>query len=225
MASKNNVQPKVGQIPKADFLPPRVRQLHEARWNRHKLAVATVLVSAICAVGYAVSYNAFQGSQANLLAAQAQTQSILSGQSRFADIVALLNQSNRLDAALTVVQEKDVAWKTLIGLMQESLPQGGRIANLSLNGLSSMESTTSVEALTGKSVAVTVNVTLESPTYQGVEYFLLDSRQWPGYVNATLGSITDKGTSFVGELNILLDANVLSSHSGEPTGLLGVGKQ
>jgi hypothetical protein len=224
MASSSNLQPKVGQIPKADFLPPRIRQLHEARWNRHKLAIATVLVSAICAVGYAMSYTAHQSSEAKLLAAQAHTQSILNAQSHFSDIVSLLNQSNRLDSALTVVQEKDVEWKSLIGLMQKSIPQGGRIANLALNGFSSLESPTGVEALSGKTVAVTVNVTLESPTYQGIEYFLLDSRQWPGYLNGTLGSISEKETSFVGELNILLDANALSSHSAEPTGLLGVGK-
>ena len=211
MARVNNVMPRVGHTPVADFLPPRIRELHAARWNRHKLAIATVVVSVFCAVGYFIALANFNASQAHLLQMQNATQRILDSEAKYADVISLTNQATRLDSALSVVHEKDIAWRGLLLLMQKSIPSGGRLVSFSLAGSPATESTKGLDPLTSAAVVVTADVTIESPTFEGVEYYLLDARQWPGYLSGSITGIEQRAGTFVGTLNVTLGKGALSS--------------
>jgi hypothetical protein len=214
MANSKNAFPRVGQMPSADFLPPKIRELHQARWNRHKLSIATLVVIVVSAIGLLVAQNRYDINQANLVARQNETQRILNLESRYTDIIALGNQSSRLTSALAVAHDKDIAWNGLLHLIQKSIPDNGRIAAFSLTGTGAMESTVGSDAISHAPVAVVANITLQSPTFQGIEFFLLDARQWPGYQSGSIVSLQKKDSGYLGIMSINLGKGVLSSETG-----------
>lgn len=213
MAKSSNQLPRVGMSPRADFLPPKVRELHEARWNRHKLAIATVIVSALCAVGYAVALNSYDNSQVNLVAHQNETQKILNSQKKYADILSLTNESNRLDSAMSVVAQRDVAWQPLLGLIKKSLPIGGNLISFSLSGTGAIESAIGSDPISKQPTAVSASIAIQSPTFQGLEFFLLDARQWPGYQSGSITGVQNKNSVYMGVVNVNLGLKVLSNRA------------
>lgn len=46
-------------------------------------------------------------------------------------------------------------------------------------------------------------------TYEAVEYFLLDARQWPGYSNAEVKDLQKTATGYVATLDVHLGLSAL----------------
>ncbi|WP_138315761.1 hypothetical protein [Rhodoluna limnophila] len=213
MANKLSRMPRVGQTPRANFLPPRIKALHEARQARHRLALVSLLVLVACGLGYAGVQSLKFTSEANLFTARDETTEILTEQAQYSDIVLLIDESRLLNSAVTVAKAAHVDWSHLIGHIHDAVPDGGRILSLNLSAPSSTESPTVVEPLTGKPIIVTAKVSMFTPTFAGMEYFLLDARQWPGYSNALVTELNQKSNGFEATLTISLGVEALSQAS------------
>jgi len=191
MAKDNGRLPEIGQMAKADFLPPRVKELHEGRKNRHNLAIATLIIT-VLSVGTLLAFRgAESASVRNLTQIQNDAVKILDHQNAYSDMVSLIQESKDLDAAYVVASERNVDWSLLLGRIQASVPAGGSVTNLTFTSPSS-ENSPVANGTTGTAPVVVVNVTVASPSMRGVEYFLLDARQWPGYENASITALSQK---------------------------------
>lgn len=214
MSKSLNREPIPGGVPRADFLPSKIRELHDGRKNRHKLAISTLILAALCAVGYSWSQADWLDSGHKLAKSRQVTERILAKESRYSDIVALVQEAKQLRAAGIVTSQSEVAWNSLVNLIAKSLPEGGSLSSIDLSSPSAIESVGVTAPLTGAPLLVNATVTITSPTLKGVEYFLLDARQWQGYSNAVISGVSKQGGKYVGSLTIYLDAAALNNSIG-----------
>jgi hypothetical protein len=203
MPSPENSLPLVGQVAVADFLPPRIKDLHDGRRNRHKLAIATLIVTAISVTAFLASNAALNVATESLMAERKATDKIQIAQSGYSDIVSLMHESRVLGLAYYIASEPEVDWPTLLGLILKPLSGGAKITSIDLTGTSSSSAATT-SPLTGQSITVSVAVDLTGQTYEAVEYFLLDARQWPGYSNAEVTDLHKTATGYTATLDVHL---------------------
>lgn len=209
MPDKAKELPSLNTVPRADFLPPKIRELHAGRKNRHNLAVATLAVAFLCSIATMLANAQLYAAQSRLATAEEQTSEILTQQSHYSDIVELIRDSQNLDAAYTVVSEKVVDYGKLLRQVKRALPAGGRLIELSLTSPSSTESPTSKAPLSGQDILVSAKVGMNVAEFQAVEFFLLDARQWPGYSNATITSMTKRETGYLATVVVNFDIGAL----------------
>lgn len=209
MASKAKDLPILGAAPRADFLPPAIRELHEGRKNRHNLAIASLAVASLCAIAAMLANAQLFASETRLSNVETQTSDILTQQSHYSDIVELINDSANLNAAYTVVSEKEVDFASIVRQVKKALPAGSTLIELALTSPSSNESPTITAPLTGQDILVSAKVGMNVATFQDVEFFLLDARQWDGYSNATITSMVKKPTGYVATVVVNLGIGVL----------------
>ena len=214
MSKSLNRVPSLGGVPRADFLPTKIRELHAGRKNRHNLAISTLIVAALCTVGYSWSQAVWSVSDEKLSQSRQVTERILAKESRYSDIVALVQEAKGLRAAQTVTSQSEVAWNSLVNLIAKSIPEGGSLSSIDLTAPSSIESVGAKAPLTGAPLLVNATITITSPSFRGIEYFLLDARQWPGYSNAVISGVSKQGGNYVGSLTIYLDAKALNNAIG-----------
>lgn len=127
---------------------------------------------------------------------------------------ALVEESSRLDSAVVVASEPEVDWPAFIALMSKSIPAGGKIKSLNLVAPTAIESTTLTAPLNGEPIVVTAKVTLSSPTFVGVEYFLLDARQWPGYSNTVIDDMNKTEGGYEASVTISFGLGILAGSAG-----------
>lgn len=209
MATKAKDLPVLGAAPRADFLPPKIRELHEGRKNRHNLAIASLAVASLCAIASMLANAQLFASETRLSMVETATSDILTQQSHYSDIVELINDSANLNAAYTVVSEKEIDWAVLVRQIKKAVPAGGSILELALTAPSSNESPTVTAPLTGQDILVSAKVGMSVANFQDVEFFLLDARQWAGYSNATITSMVKKPTGYVATVVVNLGIGVL----------------
>ena len=203
MPSAQNRLPLVGQVAVADFLPQSIKDLHDGRRNRHRLAVSTLVVSVVCTSALLASVSALNAATESLLAELSATNEIQIAQSSYSDIVSLMSESRILGLAYYVASEPEVDWPRLLGLVLKPLSGGAKITAIDLSGTSS-GTVISEAPLTGQAITVTVDVDMAGLTYEAVEYFLLDARQWPGYSNAEVKDLQKTATGYVATLDVHL---------------------
>lgn len=208
MAKDQNRLPQVGQVAMADFLPVSIKELHDGRRNRHRLAVSTLIVTLVCVSALVTSNLALSVATESLSAERRATEKIQVAQSSYSDIISLMHESRVLGLAYYIASEPEVDWPTLIGVILKPLSGGAKITSIDLVGTSS-GSTGDTAPLTGQSITVTVDVNLTGNTYEAVEYFLLDARQWPGYSNAEVKDLHKTATGYVATLDIHLGLQAL----------------
>lgn len=208
MPSSQNRLPVVGQVAVADFLPPHIKELHDGRRNRHRLAVSTVVVAAICGAALWASAATLAMATDSLAAERKATDKIQSAQASYSDIISLMRESKMLGLAYYVASEPEVDWPKLLGLLLKPLSGGAKITSVDLSGTSSASGLTTAP-LSGEMITVTVDVDLSGKTYQGIEYFLLDARQWPGYSNAEVKDMHMTATGYVATLDVHLGLEAL----------------
>jgi hypothetical protein len=208
MPSKQNRLPLVGQAAVADFLPPRIKDLHDGRKNRHKLAILTLIVTMVSAGALWASVAALDISTKSLVAERKATEKIQVAQSSYADIISLMHESRILGLAYYIASEPEVDWPKLIGLILKPLSGGARITSVDLTGTSA-QGGASTAPLSGQAITVTVDVDLTGNTYEAIEYFLLDARQWPGYSNAEVKDMHKTATGYVATLDVHLGLEAL----------------
>jgi len=208
MPSSQNKLPLVGQVAVADFLPPRIKELHDGRLNRHKLAISTLIVTVVCAGALWASVAALGVATDSLVAERKATEKIQVAQSSYSDIISLMHESRILGLAYYIASEPEVDWPKLLGLILKPLSGGAKITSIDLSGTSSAGGSATAP-LSGGAITVTVDVELTGNTYEAVEYFLLDARQWPGYSNAEVKDMHKTATGYVATLDVHLGLEAL----------------
>ena len=209
MPNKAKELPELNATPRADFLPPRIRELHDGRKNRHNLAIASLSVASLCAIATMLANAQLFAAETRLSMAETQTSEILTQQSHYSDIIELIRDSANLKAAYAVVSEKEVDYGKLLRQVKKALPAGARLNELSLVSPSSTESPTNKAPLTGQDILVSAKVGMNVNNFQDVEFFLLDARQWAGYSNATITGMTKREKGYTATVVVNLDLGAL----------------
>jgi hypothetical protein len=212
VAETKNLLLNVGQPAVADFMPQRIKDLHDGRKNRHNLGIATLIVTVVCAAIFATTSAWLAAADTSLRAERSSTEKILVAQSTYSDIISLLNESRILGLSYFVASEPEVNWPVLVRQLIKPMPSGVNITSVDLTGVSAGAGAAS-SPLSVQAITVTVDIYLEGNTFQGVEFFLLDARQWPGYMNAEIADMHKTAGGYVATVDIHLGLDALIEDS------------
>jgi len=126
----------VGGIPRADLLPPEIKQDEKAGKQRRGMLAILVLVLIVVALAYAGSTLVAQVAQNSLLEAENKSASLLSEQGKYAEVRTLTTKVEAAKTArlLSVVTEID--WQTFLRQIDRSLPGGSKIEDIQLSTIS-----------------------------------------------------------------------------------------
>ena len=215
MARERNRLPRVGQTPRADFMPPRVRMLYAGRISRGRLAAVTVVVLAVCALAYFGAQSLLLTSQRQLDHARAKTDEILVEQAKFSDIVTFLTESDHLGAAYVLASATETDWSSLIQDMVAGVPTGGAITSLSLEAPSAVESPTDTAPIT--------LISLRTQSFVDLEYYLLNATSWKGFSNSVITSMRAKGSVFESTLTISFGVKAFAQANAKNLAGIGFG--
>jgi len=126
-AVRNDGRLIIGGPPRADLMPPSIRQGEAARKQRGLLAV--IFVAVIVLVGAAYGVAAFMASVAEdqLADANTRTSELLLEQGDYSEVTNVQSQLDLAQAAKEVGGATDIDWETVITTLDKALPSGGRL--------------------------------------------------------------------------------------------------
>lgn len=188
--AKKDLPITIGGAPRVDLLPPEIRaERRGAAVVRRAWMGVAVAVAAVVIATAASSLGAAEA-QADLEAAQGETQSLLSQQASYSDVKEVKTQVELLTAAERVGGSTDIDWPAYLAQVQATLPVGVSITSVSLDQASPfVQYPQATAALQGARVA-TLTFEATSPTLPSVPQWLDGLATLPGYADAQPGSVS-----------------------------------
>lgn len=180
----------IGGVPRVDLLPPEVRAERRAGVAVRRTWFGVVGAAAVVAlaVGATVALNIT--AQADLLGAQAETQSLLVEQGKYTEVRDVQRDIDRLMAAQAVGGSTEIIWRDFLTDLQGTLPPGVVVSTITLDQATPIETYAQGDApLQGARVG-TLTFTATSATLPSVPDWLDGLATLPGYTDATPGTVT-----------------------------------
>ncbi|MCP1503360.1 hypothetical protein J2Y89_002104 [Curtobacterium herbarum] len=197
----------IGARPRADLLPTEVLTDRRERRVVRRLWAGVVVVAVAVGIGVGSASLVATKASVDLAGAQAQTLSLLQQQARFKDVRATESATTMLESAQTVAGSTEIAWEPYLRAVRASLPAGVVINGVGVNSASPLEQYAQTEApLQGQRVA-TLTFDAVSQTLPTVPAWLESVRSLPGYVDATVNSVTLEETSGDYTVNMTIHVN------------------
>lgn len=195
----------VGGSPRADLLPPSVREAIRRRPIVRRLVALVALVALVTAVGVAgATYLALNAQQA-LADEQRRSEDLLAQQLQFADARAVNNALNNAVTAREAATSAEVDWEALLDEIRASLPAG--LVLVSVDGATRVAPAED-EPLRQDSIG-SFRINANSPTVPDVESWLIDLEGVTGYAGIAppITVSGSEGASYSVTIEVLLDTS------------------
>lgn len=180
----------VGGSPRADLLPPEIRNERAERRIRRRLGLGVTGVLVIVLAGTGAATALAMQAESSLSAERARTDELLAEQGRFAKVRAVQDQVQLMKAAQRVGASTEIDWKWYLQEVQVTLPSGVTIDTVTVDAASPFEVYTQPTApLQGARVA-TVGFTATSEVLPDLPVWLTALAKLPGYADALPGSVS-----------------------------------
>ncbi len=131
-ADKANQRLVIGGVPRADLLPPEIKQDKAAARQRSNLVAGLILVVFLVGVGYAGSAFIAIGSNAALAAEQQRSAELLAEQGKYSEVRDLQAQLAAAQASLLVASAAEVDWSPFLSDYLATLPAGSTLQSLTV---------------------------------------------------------------------------------------------
>ena len=202
----------IGGAPRADLLPPSVRQADAARKQRGLLAVILVAVILVVGGAYAATSVLAAVAQTELAAANERTSSLLLEKGKYSEVTQIQLDLDEANAAVAVGSSTDLDWEALLKNLDRRLPEGATIMS------AVAEVSTPVAAigqpgsiLYGPRVA-DIKLTLATKEFRDVPEFLRAVTDIPGFADVVPeGTTVENDDHFETTLSIHLNSDALVS--------------
>lgn len=129
-AVRNDGRLIIGGSPRADLMPPSIRQGESARKQRGLLAIIFVAVVVLVGAAYGVAVFVASVAEDQLAAANTRTSELLLEQGDYSEVTNVQSQLDLALAAKEVGGAADVDWSTLIKDLEKALPSGSEIRGI-----------------------------------------------------------------------------------------------
>lgn len=190
--------------PQVNLLPPEIREARGLKTVKRVLALALVLVVALCAVGYVFATLDKGAAADELAAAQSETARLQAEQEQYAEVPRVLGQLETTKTARELGMSTEVLWADYYGALAAVLP-----AEVSLDNLTITQATpatapaapsTPLQAPSIGQIAFTARSTTMPDTAQWVDAL----NSVPGFGDAWVSSatITEDPESHVAYYNV-----------------------
>ena len=201
----------VGGGPRVDQLPQSIRHQAAQKGLRRRLlaCVAGAAVLVVAGIGGASQYSAAQ--QQELLAAQAETGTLLGERATFADFIAVRDRVALAEVAQRVAASTEVDWSAYLRELQRTLPRGVTLTAATIDSASPVAMFGQATGpLQGPRIA-TLNFTATSRTLPDVPNWLDSLGSLPAFVDAQPNSVTrDEGGAYLVNITMHIGADAYS---------------
>lgn len=201
-ADKNNQRLIVGGIPRADLLPPEIKQDKVASRQRYNLIAGLILVVFLVAVAYGGSAFLAIGANASLEAEQKRSAELVAEKSEYSEVTELQAQLSAAQASLLVASAAEVDWSEFLGDYYATLPSGSAVQSLNVT-LSEAAGTPTVSPLYESGVIEIISV-IETPTVPDSAAWLSRLETLPGFADWTPSSIAQSPNGFTTTVTVHL---------------------
>jgi Tfp pilus assembly protein PilN len=200
----------LGGPPRADLLPPEVGLAARGRVLRRNAIAVIVLAILVVVAAYAGAAFLAVGAQAQLDAANARTQELLTEQAKYAEVKQVTSMLEKATVAQRVGTSTEIDWKDYLNDIQASLPAGTLVTNVVA------ETATPVTAFAPPSVPLQgdrigeLRFTATSTSLPDVQKWLDALATLDGFVDASPGSVTLNDQTGTYEVTITMHVNKLA---------------
>jgi Tfp pilus assembly protein PilN len=177
-------------LPQVNLLPPAVRAARSLRKVKRWLAIALVLVVALCAVGY--GFSLFTESQAanQLTQAQNDTTRLEAQKQKYAEVPRVLSALAGATSARTLGMSTEVQWKGYLDAITAVLPDKVSIESFTVTGATPMTpAVPATNPLQGASVGQ-IQFTGRSATVPDTSAWIDALNSIPGFADAWVSAVT-----------------------------------
>jgi len=129
---KKTVGLVIGGVPRADLLPPEIKQDEKNRAQRKTLIGVMIAAAVLVLLGYAGATLVATGAQAALEAENDKTATILTQQMEFAEAGSISDQITAVKSARILGMSTESDWSIFLGEFEKSLGDKFAIANVTV---------------------------------------------------------------------------------------------
>ena len=171
----------IGGVPRADLLPPEVRQAVRDRRTTRYLAYGVVVAIALSVIGTVYAFGNSIASQANLAFEKDRTVKLLEEQEQYAVARATAAQIDLIIEAREQAMATEINWNEYFKAIEATLPEGVVIEQMIIDSVSPIDElpVTEIPLQTGWVALLTVKAA--SATVPDVEKWLDDLKGVKGF--------------------------------------------
>lgn len=197
----------IGAEPRADLLPPELREYRKAVKTRGRLWAGALLLALVMVAGTGIATVYAVQAQGNLAAAQATSSALLAQQKRYISVRSVKDELSNVTAAQEVGTSTEIDWKKYLTAVQATLPANVVLNVVTIDSASPLVAySQSTVPLQGSRVA-TLSFTASSPTLPEVPAWLDSLKSLAGYTDASPGSVTRDAATGAYTVDITMHIN------------------
>lgn len=211
--AKDHVDVAIGAEPRADLLPPEVKQSRRGRVLRRRLAGAMVGVVVLVLAAMAVVTLELVNSTSDLELAHARAKILVGDENQYYELRNVEGAIADVTAARLNATADEIQWQSYLAQVYAALPAGVTVGTVSVGSGAADVSADSASAPTA--AAATIEMSLESTNLLQIPDVLVALRSLPGYLDAVPGALARTETGgYQTTLVLHLDEAAFSNRFG-----------
>ncbi|WP_241992768.1 type IV pilus assembly protein PilM [Cryobacterium frigoriphilum] len=186
--AKGHIDVAIGAEPRADLLPPEVKEGRRGRVLRRRLAgvMVGVVVLVLAAMG-GVTLELINRTS-DLKLAHADAKVLVGDENQYYELSRVEQGIAEITAARLAATATEIDWQNYLAQIGALLPDGVTLGTISVTSGASAVAADGVAPATG-AVAATFSMSVETTSLTQIPDLLDNLRTLPGYVNATVGGL------------------------------------
>ncbi len=199
----------VGGVPRADLLPPEIKEEKGLRRQRRSLVAVLVLSLALVVIAYGGATFLAAASAVALETANQRTADLLAEKAKYSAVSDISNQITNVENAQLIGTSTEVDWTSYLFLLNSTLPAGVGIANVGITAATPLAPLPATGSLQLSSVGK-LEILAKTGDFGSVATWLESLKSLKGYAGAVLSSIasTDGGVLDV-KVTLYVNTDVL----------------
>jgi hypothetical protein len=196
--------------PRAQLLPPSVKEREKARTMRRRMVMLIVLALVVAAGGIAWGVLRAAQAQLALVAAQQQTDAILAQQGQYADAARLADLATKSKEAEQIVTSTEVQWEALFAELLRYVPEDTAITGVAFQGPAPWEPAFPPEGPLREPRLAVVTLELTGLDYAGAAQFVANIPPLYGFSDVKIDSTEFKDGRYITTVKLTLTQDAAS---------------
>lgn len=194
----------LGGEPRVDLLPSEVHVERRARAVARRAWLAAVVVGAVVVLATGLATADSLRAQSDLARAQTDGASVLQEQLQYSGVRTVQRETDLIRAAQAVGASAQIDWAQVLGAVDSALPAGTDVTGLTVTSMDPLKGFTQSTAPLAATRVATIDLTISSPVVPSVPDLADRLRSVPGYVDATISTVSSEGqgTTYAGQISL-----------------------
>ena len=196
--------------PRAQLLPPSVKEREKNRAARRMMILLIVLAVAVAGAGIVWGFLRAAQAQLSLATTQQLTAQILEQQGEYADAARMASLVKRSEEAQHVVTATEIQWASLFAAVEPLVPEGTVVAGVAFQAPAPWEMPFPAEGPLREPRVAVVTLELAGDTYDGAAEFVAKAPSIFGFSDIKIDNTELKEGRYITTVKLTLAADAVS---------------